>query len=78
MNVLHAILAVTARVTTPILLASTGAIYSERSGFPNITLDAAMILGAFPPYMGVIFTRMSGQGLFTPCSLVHLWAFCTR
>ena len=43
MNVLHAILAVTARVTTPILLASTGAIYSERSGLPNITLDAAMI-----------------------------------
>lgn len=55
MNVLHAILAVTARVTTPILLASTGAIYSERSGLPNITLDAAMILGAFSAVYGSYF-----------------------
>lgn len=55
MQVLYSILMVTARVTTPILLAATGAVYSDQSGLPNIALDAMMIMGAFMAVYGSFF-----------------------
>ena len=55
MHVLYSILMVTARVTTPILLAATGAVYSDQSGLPNIALDAMMIMGAFMAVYGSFF-----------------------
>ena len=54
MNFIYSLLMVTARISTPILLASTGAIYSEKSGLPNISLDAAMIMGSWL-FMEVFF-----------------------
>jgi simple sugar transport system permease protein len=54
---------VTARISTPILLASTGAIYSEKSGLPNISLDAAMIMGSFMAVYGSFFYANSNIGI---------------
>lgn len=63
LTLISSILAVTARLTTPILLATTGAIYSEKSGLPNITLEAAMIMGAFMAVVGSYFGHSSFFGI---------------
>lgn len=55
MEAIYSIFMVTARVTTPILLAATGGIYSDKSGLPNIALDAMMIMGAFMAVYGSFF-----------------------
>jgi general nucleoside transport system permease protein len=49
------ILAVIMRVTTPVLLATTGALYSERSGVPNITMEGSMLFGTFLAVVGSYF-----------------------
>lgn len=57
------------RMGIPILLASLGAIYSERSGVVNIGLEGMMMTGAFwgalgayfyGPFIGVIFALTAG------------------
>ena len=63
MQVLYSILMVTARVTTPILLAATGGIYSDQSGLPNIALDAMMIMGAFMAVYGSFFYGNAAIGV---------------
>lgn len=63
MGVLYSVLMVTARVTTPILLAATGGIYSEKSGLPNIALDAMMIMGAFMAVYGSFFYGNDWMGV---------------
>lgn len=63
MEIIYSLLMVTARVSTPILLAATGAIYSEKSGLPNIALDAAMIMGAFMAVYGSFFYGNSWIGV---------------
>ena len=47
MDILYNLIMATFRQTTPILLAATGGVYSDRSGLANITLEASMIMGAF-------------------------------
>src|SRR5712692_10580261 len=42
-----ALIASAIRVTMPILLASLGAVYSERGGVVNIGLEGIMIMGTF-------------------------------
>lgn len=64
MEIIYSLLMVTARVSTPILLAATGAIYSEKSGLSNIALDAAMIMGAFMAVYGSFFTETPGLVYF--------------
>ena len=64
MEIIYSLLMVTARVSTPILLAATGAIYSEKSGLSNIALDAAMIMGAFMAVYGSFFYGNSWVGVF--------------
>jgi ABC-type uncharacterized transport system permease subunit len=59
---IYSVLMVTARMSTPVLLSATGAIYSEKSGLPNITLDAAMIMGAFAAVYGSYFYSSSIVG----------------
>jgi simple sugar transport system permease protein len=56
------ILAVIIRVTAPILLATIGALFSEKAGVPNITLEPAMLLGAFFGVFGSYYTGSSVLG----------------
>jgi general nucleoside transport system permease protein len=56
------ILAVIMRVTTPVLLATTGALYSERSGVPNITMEGSMLFGTFLAVVGSYFFGSSLMG----------------
>jgi simple sugar transport system permease protein len=62
-----ALLASAIRVTMPILLASLGAVYAERSGVVNIGLEGIMIMGTFFGAVGdyVVEDRFP--------ALVHLW-----
>ena len=41
------ILGTTMRMAAPILLAGTGALYNDRAGTTNITLEGTMLLGSF-------------------------------
>lgn len=52
-----AILGVALRMTTPILLAGTGALYNDRSGVTNITLEGSMLLSAFFSVVCSYFTQ---------------------
>ena len=62
-TIISSLLMVTARLTTPVLLATTGAIYSEKSGLSNITLEAAMIMGAFMAVAGSYFAHSELVGI---------------
>lgn len=64
MEAVYSIFMVTARVTTPILLAATGGIYSDKAGLPNIALDAMMIMGAFMAVYGSFFYGNAAVGVF--------------
>lgn len=69
------------RMTTPILFATIGEIYAERSGLVNLSLEGTMLIGAFTgfiatyyfgnPWVGVFVAALSGI-LFT-----SIFAFLT-
>ena len=57
MDINASILTVIARVSAPILLCASGAIYCELSGVTNITMEGAMLIAAFTGVAGSFFTH---------------------
>ncbi len=51
-----AFIGVILRLTAPILLATIGALYADRAGVANISLEAYMLFGAFFAVVGSYFT----------------------
>lgn len=47
------------RLATPVLFASIGETYAERSGVLNLGLEGAMISGAFFGFVGVLVSAMA-------------------
>ncbi|WP_066503622.1 ABC transporter permease [Abyssisolibacter fermentans] len=81
-----AIIAATLRLATPLIFASLGGVFSERSGVVNIALEGIMINGAFfsilateftdIPFIGVIAAMISGilTSLILAYFAIHLKA----
>lgn len=57
------LLAVVARVTTPIILCASGGLYCQMAGAPNITLEGAMLTAAFTGVAGSYYTGSPLIGL---------------
>lgn len=57
------LLAVVARVTTPIVLCASGGLYCQMAGAPNITLEGAMLMAAFSGVAGSYYTGSATVGL---------------
>src|SRR5258708_6968010 len=56
------LLASTFRVSTPLIFASLGGMFSERSGVINIALEGMMLLGAFGAAVGTYVTHSPWLG----------------
>lgn len=61
--VLVAVVASTIRLAVPLLLASLGETFGQRSGVLNLGVDGIMLLGAFGAYYGVLKTGNVWIGL---------------
>lgn len=57
------LLAVVARVTTPIVLCASGGLYCQLAGAPNITLEGAMLVAAFAGVAGSYYTGSAMVGI---------------
>lgn len=57
------LLQATLRTTTPLLLASIGGLYSERSGVLCIGMEGIMLVGAFAGFVGTYFSKSLLVGL---------------
>jgi general nucleoside transport system permease protein len=57
------VLAATWRLATPLIFASVGELFAERSGVLNIGLEGIMLFGAFTGYAAGIFTGSPVTGL---------------
>lgn len=60
---LVALLASTVRLAMPLLIASLGEIFTERSGILNIGIEGAMLVGALGGFLGSYFTGSPWIGL---------------
>ncbi len=67
------LLASTLRVSTPLIFAALGGMFSERSGVINIALEGMMLVGAFAAAVGTLVTHSPWAGSL--CGLVAGMAF---
>jgi general nucleoside transport system permease protein len=59
----YALIASTIRLSTPLILAALGGLYSERGGVINIALEGMMLAGAFTAAAVTVFTYSPWAGL---------------
>ena len=59
----YALIASTIRLSTPLILAALGGLYSERGGVINIALEGMMLAGAFAAAAVTVFTHSPWAGL---------------
>ena len=59
----YALIASTIRLSTPLILAALGGLYSERGGVINIALEGMMLAGAFTAAVVTVFTHSPWEGL---------------
>jgi len=59
----YALIASTIRLSTPLILAALGGLYSERGGVINIALEGMMLAGAFTAAAVTVFTHSPWVGL---------------
>src|SRR5215470_13991520 len=59
----YALIASTIRLSTPLILAALGGLYSERSGVINIALEGIMLSGAFTAAVATAFTHNPWLGM---------------
>jgi simple sugar transport system permease protein len=69
----------TLRVSTPLIFAALGGLFSERSGVVNIALEGMMLVGAFGAAVGTLATHSpwlgSGAGIVAGALLAVVYAF---
>src|SRR5918911_396468 len=58
------LIASTLRLSTPLILAALGGMYSERGGVINIALEGIMLAGAFTAAVVTVFTHNPWIGMF--------------
>jgi general nucleoside transport system permease protein len=56
------LLAATLRVSTPLIFAAMGGLFSERSGVINIALEGLMLIGSFAAAVGTLLTHSPWLG----------------
>jgi len=59
----YTLIASTIRLSTPLILAALGGLYSERGGVINIALEGMMLVGAFTAAVVTVFTQNPWIGL---------------
>ncbi len=78
---IQTILSATWRLATPMIYASVGEVFTERSGVLNIGLEGFMLLGAFAGFAATFFTNDLALGILSAiaCGLLFglLFAFFT-
>lgn len=61
----YTLIASTIRLSTPLILAALGGLYSERAGVINIALEGMMLAGAFTAAVVTVFTHNPWIGLLS-------------